>query len=321
MSKVGIIANPSAGKDIRRLVAAGRVISNQEKANIITRFIKGLAFKGIKDFYFMPDKSGLFRPSVDELKNEINPFFLDTKHYDGAEQTLLAAELINNLECDCVLVLGGDGTNRLVAKKIGKVPIVPISTGTNNAFPIVIDPTVAGLASAYYIQNKHNKDLLIQHPYIKVIIDKEVEEIALVDLAISKQNFIGSKAIWDPEVISQLFLTQSESTSIGLSSLGSKITDIPRDSALRLEFGKPGKEIYAPIAPGLISTIIVKNWELFSYDKKFRIDNLIGTIALDGERELEIYKKNILEISLEKSGPFVIDVIRSVKEENLSRIN
>ena len=55
--------------------------------------------------------------------------------------------------------------------------------------------------------------------------------------------------------------------------------------------------------------------------KKFRIDNLIGTIALDGERELEIYKKNILEISLEKSGPFVIDVIRSVKEENLSRIN
>ena len=118
MSKVGIIANPSAGKDIRRLVASGRVISNQEKANIITRFIRGLAFKGIKDFYFMPDKSGLFRPSVEELKNEINPFFLDTKHYDGAEQTLLAAELINNLHCDCVLVLGGDGTNRLVAKKI-----------------------------------------------------------------------------------------------------------------------------------------------------------------------------------------------------------
>ena len=40
-----------------------------------------------------------------------------------------------------------------------------------------------------------------------------------------------------------------------------------------------------------------------------------------GKESLKYTKKNILEISLEKSGPFVIDVIRSVKEENLSRIN
>ena len=153
MYKVGIIANPSAGKDIRRLVASGRVISNQEKANIITRFIRGLIFKGIKNFYFMPDKSGLYRPSIEEFKNDINSFILDTKYYDGPDQTLFSAELISKLGCDCVLVLGGDGTNRLVAKKIGKIPIIPLSTGTNNAFPIDIDPTIAGLASSYYILN------------------------------------------------------------------------------------------------------------------------------------------------------------------------
>ena len=140
MGSVGIIANPSAGKDIRRLVASGRVISNQEKANIITRFVKGLVYKGVNEIYFMPDKSGLFRPCVEELKNDLDMKFLDTKHYDGPEQTLLAAKLINQLNCDCVLVLGGDGTNRLVAKNIGNVPLIPISTGTNNAFPIIIDP-------------------------------------------------------------------------------------------------------------------------------------------------------------------------------------
>ena len=75
MYKVGIIANPSAGKDIRRLVASGRVVSNQEKANIITRFVRGLVYKGVKNFYFMPDKSGLFRPSINEFKNQINSFF------------------------------------------------------------------------------------------------------------------------------------------------------------------------------------------------------------------------------------------------------
>ena len=47
----------------------------------------------------------------------------------------------------------------------------------------------------------------------------------------------------------------------------------------------------------------------------------MGTIALDGEREVEIYKKNKLQISLEKSGPWVLDVIESVKQENLYRTN
>ncbi len=322
MYKVGIIANPSAGKDIRRLVASGRVVSNQEKANIITRFVRGLVYKGVKNFYFMPDKSGLFRPSINEFKNQINSFFLDTKYYDGPEQTTYASKLINELRCDCVLVLGGDGTNRLVAKNIGNVPIIPISTGTNNAFPIDIDPTIAGLAAGFYIKNKKKfKYLIKQFPFLKIIIDKEKEDIALVDLAISNQNFVGSKAIWDPAVIDQLYLTQSNPISIGLSSIGSKLTQIPKNNALRIHFGTKGEKIYAPIGPGLISDLIIKKWELFSYNKKINLTGYLGTIALDGEREVEIYKKNKLQISFEKSGPWVLDVIESVKQENLYRTN
>ena len=41
-SSIGIIANPAAGKDIRRLVSHGRVISNQEKANILRRVFAGI---------------------------------------------------------------------------------------------------------------------------------------------------------------------------------------------------------------------------------------------------------------------------------------
>lgn len=37
----------------------------------------------------------------------------------------------------CIVTLGGDGTNRAVAKESGAIPLVPISTGTNNVFPFM----------------------------------------------------------------------------------------------------------------------------------------------------------------------------------------
>ena len=48
MITVGVIANPAAGKDIRRLVAAGRVVSNQEKSNTLQRVFAGLASTGVE---------------------------------------------------------------------------------------------------------------------------------------------------------------------------------------------------------------------------------------------------------------------------------
>ena len=42
MALVGIIANPAASKDIRRLVAQGRVVPDWEKVNILKRVLLGL---------------------------------------------------------------------------------------------------------------------------------------------------------------------------------------------------------------------------------------------------------------------------------------
>ena len=65
MSVVGIIANPSAGKDIRRLVSESRFISNQEKINIIRRVISSLVQLEIESVLLMPDYGNLTK----EAKN------------------------------------------------------------------------------------------------------------------------------------------------------------------------------------------------------------------------------------------------------------
>ena len=46
-----------------------------------------------------------------------------------------------------IVVLGGDGTHRVVAEARGDVPLCALSTGTNNVFPELREATVAGLAT------------------------------------------------------------------------------------------------------------------------------------------------------------------------------
>ena len=57
MALVGIIANPAASKDIRRLVAQGRVVPDWEKVNTVRRLMLGLQSVGAKRVLAMPDSS------------------------------------------------------------------------------------------------------------------------------------------------------------------------------------------------------------------------------------------------------------------------
>ena len=147
MSTVGIIANPAAGKDIRRLVAHGRVVSNQEKANILRRVFAGIVSTGTDQILIMPDHSGLARPATADVEGEIEIDFVDMPTADHQGASTNAARAMVEQGVDCIVTLGGDGTNRVVAKGCREVPLVPISTGTNNVFPANTEGTLAGIAA------------------------------------------------------------------------------------------------------------------------------------------------------------------------------
>jgi 2,4-dienoyl-CoA reductase-like NADH-dependent reductase (Old Yellow Enzyme family) len=55
MSRVGLIANPASGKDIRRLVSHATVVSNTEKTDIVKRVILGLHSTGVDEILIMPE--------------------------------------------------------------------------------------------------------------------------------------------------------------------------------------------------------------------------------------------------------------------------
>ena len=61
--------------------------------------------------------------------------------------TMRAAAAMAEQGVGCLVTLGGDGTNRAVAVGTNQVPIVAISTGTNNIFPVMVEGTQAGIAA------------------------------------------------------------------------------------------------------------------------------------------------------------------------------
>lgn len=319
MSTVGIIANPAAGKDIRRLVAHGRVVSNQEKANILRRVFAGIVSTGADRILIMPDHSGLARPAVGDVEGQIDIDFVEMPVADHQGASTNAARAMVAQGADCIVTLGGDGTNRVVAKGCAEVPLVPISTGTNNVFPANVEGTLAGIAAGSMATGALEQDEVCRRSKrIDIFVNDELRDDALVDAAVSTQMFVGARAVWDTSSLQAMFLTRAEPASIGLSSIGSRLARVSIDDEhglyVRLE-GEPGPNataVTAPIAPGMIKEVAIQEWRTFTPGEKIEIKQFPGTIALDGEREVELLPDQDVYATLSLDGPWVVDVTKAM---------
>ena len=224
MAVVGIIANPAASKDIRRLVAQGRVVPDWEKVNIVRRALLGLQSVGVDKVLAMPDSSHLARRAADDphLSVEVELLPMSALYNEG--DTVRAAAAMSGQGVGCVITLGGDGTNRAAARGARDLPIVAISTGTNNVFPVMVEGTTAGMAAGLVASGAVPlAQASTRSKTLAVIVDGEDRDIALVDVALSRERFVATRAIWDMNTIYEVFLTRAEPSSIGLSSIGARL--------------------------------------------------------------------------------------------------
>ncbi len=315
MSLVGIIANPASGKDIRRLVAYGSVFDNQEKIRIVRRVLLGLQAVGIHRIAYMPDYHGIVELALDGLQIDLSAERLQFDTKADQRDSIKAAQLLAEQGAGCIVTLGGDGTNRVVAKGAGQVPILPLSTGTNNVFPLMIEGTVAGLAAGLIATGKvPRKEGTFQSTRLEVVIEGKVVDMALVDAVVSTDVFIGSRAIWKMDNVRQVFLNRTSPASIGFSSIGGMLRSIAAEepAGMYLKIGNSGRPVTAPIAPGIIETVSVKDMQLMAAGESVDINFIPSVVALDGEREVEIRKGQKAAIQLSVGGPLVVDVERTM---------
>ncbi|MGD9950596.1 MAG: ATP-NAD kinase family protein [Desulfobulbus sp.] len=312
MKTVGIIANPISGKDIRRLVAHGSVFDNQEKVRIVRRLLVGLASVGVQRVIFMPDYYSIVQRAHKGVHSPIEIASAPMCAENTQEDSTKAAHLMVDAGVGCIFVLGGDGTSRAVAKGNAVIPILPLSTGTNNVFPFMIEATIAGLAGGIIATGQVSVDEgCFRSPVLEVLDQANlVLDMALVDAAVHKDTFVGSKAIWSMDQISQVFLTRCRPDSIGLSSIGGQLLTIhPQEhKGLHLMLGKGAKSVMAPIAPGLMQPVALAREARLRVGDTIAINESPCVIALDGEREVEVRRGAHVSIRFSDNGPLVVDV-------------
>lgn len=314
MKPVGIIANPASGKDIRRLVAYGSVSDNQEKVNIVRRLLLGLDGVGVKEAVFMPDYFGIGQRAADGLKISLGVSILEMAVEASQEDSTRAAALMQEMGVGCIAVLGGDGTTRVVAKGCGEIPILPISTGTNNVFPYMIEGTVAGIAAGLVAGGFVDPAKVMKRtPRLEVFKNGELTDLALVDVAVYDDLFAGSRAIWDVSRVREIFLSRAQAGCIGLSSIGACLDGHP-SGGLHLQLGPGERSVSAPIAPGLIRRVGIRACHPLRPGVGVRVTHQPSILALDGERELSLRKEDEVTVSLSNAGPMVIDARRAMEE-------
>ena len=315
-ARVGIIANPAAGKDIRRLVAQGRFVPDHEVVNVLRRVLAGLEATGVAQVVAMPDASMLGTAASDGTPSRLKVELLEMPVLNEERDSTNAAELMSQMGVECIVTVGGDGTNRAVAKGSGDVPLVPISTGTNNVFPYMVEGTVAGLAAGVVAQGLVDiATVSFISKVLEVHIAEELRDIAVVDVAVSKQSFVGARAIWDVSTLHEVFLARAEAASIGFSAIGSRLRPAPADgTGLHILIGEGGTVVDAPVAPGVVSSVPVHSWSELPPGKPVEVSLKPCTIALDGERSFSLEAGRPAYVTLSESGPRVVSVDAAMRQ-------
>lgn len=319
-SAVGIVANPASGKDVRRLVGAASVVDNNEKVNVVRRLFAGLAATGVQCVHYMPEHFDIVGRALDGLRLEIEARRLEMRFEGRPRDTLVAVERLVGLDVGCLIAIGGDGTARLVGSRSGQTPIVALSTGTNNALPSWIDGTVAGLAAGLVASRR--VDLARCAPPAKrleVRVEdrgRSVDDLALVDLAISRERFVAARAIWEPDQLAELFLTRAEPGVIGLSAVGAHLAPTGRDEpgGLWLRLGEGGSRVRAPIVPGMVRDVAVREWRRLEPEQAVELRPGGGVVALDGEKEHELSPDALVSVTLTRRGPRVVEIRNTIEQ-------
>lgn len=313
---VGLIVNPAAGRDIRRLTGGASVVDNYAKRRVAGCVLDGLtAVVKPPAVELMPDRSGIADHAVAEAPDGLAVEQAEIPVEESAADSRRAAARFRE-RADAVVVLGGDGTTRDAALKVGDVPLVSVSTGTNNVVPTPVDGTVAGMAAALVATGAVDAETATsRHGRVDVHSDGATGERTLTGLAtvgVTDRPFVGTRAVVDPTELLGGVVSRAHPADIGLGSVAGCLEPMgptdPGGALLRLgDPAETARTARAIIAPGMTTTVGVREHRRLAPGEPATFDVSDCVVGADGERELELVEATV-EMTVTQEGPRLVDV-------------
>lgn len=314
---LGLIVNPSSGRDARRIFARADRSTIESKRNQVERILVGAVAAGVRQAMFGREPFRVAEAASDALGVSLERVILDTGGHCSWRDTESAVRQMREAGCGALVVLGGDGTNRIVARTWPDAPILPVSTGTNNVFPAMLEATVAGAAAGLVASGRIAPDSAGRRAkVVRVEIEGERDDLALIDAVLLVGDHMGSYLPVEPVHMRTLLLTRAVPDAVGMSPVGGLLTPCGahEDAGVLVECSEScetGRPLLAPVSPGLYRVVHVAGHRRVALGEAVEVTGP-GLLAFDGDRERVLAPGQRARLRIERNGPFVIDAGRTL---------
>jgi len=313
---IGIVVNPVSGRDVRRLAARAGTSTPEDKRNQVQRIIVGAAAAGAERIVLVSDPFRIADSAVEALGVDVELEMLDLATRCHPRDTPATVEAMRERGCGVLVVLGGDGTNRQIAKCWPDAPLVSISTGTNNVFPSMVEATMAGAAAGLVASGRVPLEAVSHRSkVVRIAIDGEPDDLALIDAVHLVDDSTGNRLPYEPAKIRRIVVSRAEPCAVGISPIAGLLHPINAadDRGVVVACGAAGSPLLVPISPGLYTELGVTGSREVMLGERVEITGP-GLLAFDGDRERDLAAGQSASLWVERSGPRAIDVAAALRE-------
>ena len=314
MSALAICVNPMSGRDVRRLAARATNMTHEAKRDIVARVAAGADAVGVSELFVTREPFRIASAALEHMNLTAKVNVLDLPISNDAGDTERAIEAFVQRGCTTVVSLGGDGTNRAIVRRFPDLDLVPLSTGTNNVFPQIVEPTVAGMVAGLVAVGRVSAADGLAAP-VKVLhvqLGDGRTDVGLIDAVLLSDDHVGNLLPFDSGRLRQILLTRAEPDAIGMSPIGGylDVVEASDDCGLLLEMGA-GQSFTAPLSPGLFREVSVASFSRIPFDMPVLFP-APGVLALDGDRDHKLTGAGA-RVSVRRDGPRVFDIARTMR--------
>lgn len=311
---VGILVNPMSGRDVRRVAARASNMSFDAKRDIVARIAAGADAAGAERLLVTEEPFRIATGALELMPLEAEVDTIKTPITHSAADTEAAIAAFLERDVDVIVSLGGDGTNRAITRAAPDIKLIPLSTGTNNVFPKLTEPTIAGLAAGLGARGVLDERVMKRCKVLHLDLGDGRRDVGMIDIVQLTNDFVGNFLPFDADKLVRMALTRAEPDAVGMSPIGGylEVVDADAEHGLLVEMGE-GKRFTAPLSPGLFKAVNVKSHTTLPFDLPVLFHGP-GVLAIDGDRDYKLAEGASATVRLRRDGPMVIDAAAAMRQ-------